>query len=117
MVPLPQVVDATRWSTAHGVAHRWRCSTSAASTFRAIRKRQCCIRSSPSNWKHFSAGNKSGTIRSPDSSKKNSARFWTAEFWPGAFCVFGAKRADRIAWFPFRVATGCVFFLWRAAHG
>jgi hypothetical protein len=81
MVPLPQVVDATRWSTAHAVAHHRRCSTSASSTFRAIRKRPCSIRSSPSNWKHFSAGNKSVTIRSRDSSKKNSGRSWPAAFW------------------------------------
>ena len=71
---------------------------SASHIGRAIRKRQCSIRSLRMNWKRSSPDNGIATVRSPDLLKKNSVPSWIAAFSRGAFCGFTARAAAGIGY-------------------
>ena len=81
---------------------------SASHIGRAIRKRQCSIRSLRMNPKRSSPDNGIATVRSPGLLKKSSVPFWIAAFSHGAFCGFTARTAARIGYWrsPVKPASG-----------
>src|SRR5258705_11909370 len=69
-----------------GLHHPMFLCLSTRHTGLAIRKRLCCIKWSPKNWKRSSPANRSATAQFRHSSNGNSVLFWAAVSWRGASC-------------------------------